>query len=109
MKNSPNNQTRLNLIAKYPLSEYFDGYFQFAARLNALIPYSELAPSDNHWMKLGSVSSQKLKRSLKEWCDKKGYTLNPEELHNSSGRIIRRLKRADGTTVAAEFFFIKTI
>lgn len=77
-------------------------------RLNEFVPYSDAIKSYRENTIHKDMPALQFKRELASWCKAMGYILDPEELRNSAGRIIRKREVAFGKSVATEMLFIKT-
>jgi hypothetical protein len=73
-----------------------DVYFsEISGRLDEMILKEEAQNDCIQKNNLKGWSSQKFGKSLKAWCKFQGYKLNPKELRNKDGRIIRKHKYKD--------------
>lgn len=101
-----------NLLAEMgsAFHEWADVYFsEDSDRINTLVPRPpafedfKRTSGSNRW------SSQKFGKALKAWCRYYGYELNPEDLKNDQGRIVRR-EPIPGTseTKPTEQIYIRT-
>ncbi|SHJ44999.1 primase-helicase family protein [Aquimarina spongiae] len=81
--------------------EWADSYFEH--RLDQQIVKTQAQTDFEVKSKVKPWSSQKFKKSLKEWCKFYGYELNPEEVLNTNG--FNKHTRQGAST---EFIYIKT-
>lgn len=77
-----------------------DVYFsETSGNLDKLVPREEAMADFQKVTSQKFVSFNKFMPSLEAWCKYHSYALNPEELKNNAGRIIRKVpkKKPDGT------------
>lgn len=75
-------------------------------RLNKFIPYSE-ALKNFRTSTNSHLSSLKFKKGLTNWCQNKGFELDPKDLQNSGRRIIRKCKIGFEKSIATEMLYIR--
>jgi hypothetical protein len=88
-----NNVSKRNLMSE--MGDHFrnwaDVYFSpESGRLDTLVIREEAFEDFTRITKLKTYTAQRFSKALKAWSRFNGYILNPLELQNSQGRIIRR-------------------
>ena len=72
--------------------DWADVYFApESGRIDMLIPKEEAMEDLIRFTKLKTFTAQRFTKSLKAWAKFNGYELNPTELLNSQGRIVRKV------------------
>lgn len=100
------HQVLLPFDGESPFNKWAKLYFK-KHRLNCFIPISEAFESFIQETKAPYTRLQ-FRKALTVWCHNKKYELDPKDLQNSAGRIIRKREIALGKFVATEMLFIKT-
>lgn len=113
-----NNVERRNLMtAMGPhFQDWADVYFSpEAGNLNTLVERDVAFENYIESSNIQKMTPQRFKKSLIAWCRYYNYELNPVELLNAEGRIIRKVSMLDkfknpilGKTKSAEMLYIST-
>lgn len=114
-----NNVTKRNLQTEMgaAFQAWADVYFsENSGKLDDVVPKNEAFEDFKQTSNSKLWTSQKFGKSLKAWCRYNRYELDPIELQNGQGRIIRKTnaKNKDGSVnlmakkVSAEMIYIKT-
>lgn len=112
-----NNVDLRNLLSEMgqAFKDWADVYFsEQSGKLDTLVPkllaFEEFRKASNN----RNLTSQRFMKSLKAWCKFYKFDLDPVDLRNKSGRIIRKIQKTnpDGTLsqerVSTEMLYIKT-
>lgn len=67
------------------------------------MPRAQAFESCQKDLNIKSLMPQGFIKKLKAWCHFNGYTLNPKPLHNTQGRVIRKLNDK-----ATEMIYVQT-
>ncbi len=105
-----NNVTKRNLISRMGASfmDWVYVYFsEESGRLNNLVSKKD-AFIDFTKSQKSKFSSNRFKKSLQAFCEYNNYILNPVEMQNDVGRIIKAEKDEYGKRVTKEMIYIKT-
>ncbi|MVM39446.1 hypothetical protein GO730_20780 [Spirosoma sp. HMF3257] len=102
------NVSKRNLMSE--MGDHFRGWAEVyfspeSGNLDKLVLKEEAMKDFEMSTKLKTFSSQRFLKALKAWSKYHGYTLNPDELLNSQGRIVRR---PDGTGTPKEMVYVQT-
>jgi hypothetical protein len=102
------NVSKRNLMSE--MGDHFRGWAEVffspeSGNLDKLVLKEDAMKDFEMSTKLKTFSSQRFLKALKAWCKYHGYTLNPDELQNSQGRIVRR---PDGVGTPKEMVYVKT-
>lgn len=90
-----NNVSQRQLLGEMgdAFKAWADVYFSLESeKLDTLIQRGEAQDDCIKKNNLKGWSSQKFSKSIKAWCKFHGYKLNPKEMRNRDGRIIRKVK-----------------
>ena len=94
MKNSSNSeffQVMINFDKKDPFDIWADSYFN-SDRMRVMIPKFQAIESFQKYIDNYHFTAQRFSNELERYCREKQLCLNPEELKNSGGRVIRKYK-----------------
>jgi len=103
------NVRKRNLIAEMgtAFKDWAEVYFsEQSGRLNTLVP-RPVAYEDFRRETRSKMGTNKFKKAVEAYCKYKGYDLNPKEMRDKSGRIIKK-RNIDGKVKSVEMFFLKT-
>jgi hypothetical protein len=109
-----NNVTQRQLLGEMgdAFKAWADVYFSNEAeRLDAFILREEAQEDCIRKNNLKGWSAQKFSKAMKAWAKFHGYTLNPKQLRNKDGRIIRKHSyKENGTehTTTKEMLYVQT-
>lgn len=107
------NKRNLKSTMGEAFEPWADVYFSDeSGRLDILVVKDEAVSDYLKSTNLKGHSTNKFTKSLQAWCYYHGYELNPKELKNKGGRIIKQAKVPDGQggtrDMAKEHIYIKT-
>ncbi len=95
--------------------EWAEGYFAIdedgnGDHLNVEIIREKAYEDYKRFSGVNKITMQKFSKSLRGFCYTCDYIdcLNPEELHTSGGRILRRIEDADGKKIQKEMIYLRT-
>lgn len=109
-----NNVSQRQLLGEMgdAFKAWADVYFSLESeKLDTLIQRGEAQDDCIKKNNLKGWSSQKFSKSIKAWCKFHGYKLNPKEMRNKDGRIIRKHKVKEFGTekeTTIEMLYIQT-
>lgn len=95
--------------------EWAEGYFSidengYGDNLNRELVREKVFEDYKRFSGVTKITMQKFSKQLKGFCYTCDYIdeLNPEELHTSGGRILRRMEDAEGRKVQKEMIYLRT-
>lgn len=102
------NVSKRNLMSE--MGDHFRSWAEVffspeSGNLDKLVTKEDAMKDFENSTKLKTFSSQRFLKALKAWSKYHNYILNPDELQNSQGRIIRR---PGGTDTPKEMLYVKT-
>ncbi|SFD47683.1 hypothetical protein [Spirosoma endophyticum] len=103
------NVSKRNLMSE--MGDHFRGWAEVffspeAGNLDKLVLKEDAMKDFENSTKLKTFSSQRFLKALKSWTKLHEYTLNPAELLNSQGRIVRR---PNGSDTPKEMVYVRTV